>query len=173
VRSLDSTASRQVTITINGINDPATFSGTDTGAVTEDTHTSTSGQVTITDSDDGESAALVVLSGNATHGTYTVAADGSWTYAVDNAAIQHLGAGDTASDSFDVVSLDGTHHAVNITINGTNDPATFSGTDTGDVTEDIQTSAQGALTVSDIDDNQSSAPGGQRQHRARQLQRRR
>src|SRR5262249_58086706 len=61
------------------------------------------------------------------------------------------------SDSFDVVSADGTHHTVNITINGTNDPATFTGDDTGDVTEDTQTSAQRALTVSDIDDNQSSA----------------
>src|SRR5262249_61192645 len=80
------------------------------------------------------------------------------SYSVDNALIQHLGASDTASDTFTVRSLDGTaSRQVTITINGTNDPATFTGDDTGDVTEDTQTSAQGALTVSDIDDNQSSA----------------
>ena len=156
VTSLDGTASQQVTITIHGASDRATFSGDDTGAVTEDTQTSAHGTLSVSDVDDNQSAAQTA-SGSTALGGYSVAADGSWTYNVHNAAIQHLGAGDTAGDSFDVVSADGTHHTVNITIHGANDPATFSGDDTGAVTEDTQTSTQGTLSVSDVDDNQSAA----------------
>src|SRR5262249_61836305 len=72
-------------------------------------------------------------------------------------SLHHLGAGDTASDTSHVPSTALFRPTANNATNGTNDPATFTGDDAGDGTEDTQTSAQGALTVSDIDDNQSSA----------------
>ncbi|RWF51862.1 VCBS domain-containing protein, partial [Mesorhizobium sp.] len=60
------------------------------------------------------------------YGTFTLAADGSWTYTADNtqAAIQQLGAGDTITDSFTAVSSDGSDsQLVTVTIHGTNDSA--------------------------------------------------
>ncbi|MCL1066733.1 VCBS domain-containing protein [Shewanella olleyana] len=57
--------------------------------------------------------------------------DGSWGYDADNTqtAIQALGAGDKLTDTITVTSKDGTTHDIVITINGTNDAPTISGTD--------------------------------------------
>ncbi|TGV50810.1 hypothetical protein EN803_40815, partial [Mesorhizobium sp. M2D.F.Ca.ET.160.01.1.1] len=69
------------------------------------------GLLTITDVDAGEAnfTAQAATAGSNGYGTFTLAADGSWTYTADNtqAAIQQLGAGDTITDSFTAVSSDG------------------------------------------------------------------
>ena len=73
------------------------------------------------------------------YGSFTLAADGSWTYTADNsqAAIQQLGAGQSLTDSFTAVSRDGTaSQIVTVTINGTNDVPVIGGVSTGAVTED-------------------------------------
>jgi VCBS repeat-containing protein len=136
VTSLDGTASQPVTITIHGVNDAATISGVSAGNVTDGGQLTASGTLTVIDPDDGESHAQVVTNGSATDGSYTVDASGNWSYTANEAAIQHLGAGVTTTDSFTVTSLDGTATTpVTITIIGSNDPATISGTTSGTVVE--------------------------------------
>ena len=66
-------------------------------------------------------------------GTYTLTADGVWTYTLDNdnAAVQALNAGQTLTDTFTVTTVDGTAQLVTITITGTNDAAVISGVSPG------------------------------------------
>jgi VCBS repeat-containing protein len=155
VSSLDGTAHQDVTVTIHGTNDIASISGDTAGSVTEDTALTASGTLAVSDVDDGQAHAAVA-SGTTANGAWSVDGDGNWSYAVDNAAIQHLGADDSITDTFTVSSLDGTaHQDVSITIHGTNDAAVFGGDVSGSVTEDTTLTATGTLTVSDADDGQS------------------
>src|SRR5207247_1550933 len=109
-------ASQDVKITITGTNDAPVIGGVHTGAVTEDVNVvagniSTSGALTIADVDAGQSnfAAQAGTLGSNGYGTFTLAADGSWTYTANDsqAAIQQLGAGQSITDSFTAVSSDG------------------------------------------------------------------
>src|SRR5205085_298788 len=103
----DGTASQMVTVTITGTNDVPVIGGVATGAVNEDASTpnlSTSGALTIADVDSDQSSftAQPGTAGSNGHGSFTLAADGSWTYTADNSqsAVQQLGAGQSISDSF-------------------------------------------------------------------------
>ena len=102
----------------------------------------TSGALTIADVDQGQSnfAAQAGTPGSTAYGTFTLAADGNWTYTADNSqtAIQQLGAGQSITDSFTAVSSDGTaSQLVTVTINGTNDVPVIGGVHIGAVTEDV------------------------------------
>ena len=146
VQSVDGTT-HNIVITIDGTNDAAVISGTETGAVTEDAAgtLTTSGTLTISDTDSGETAfSAETVSGS--YGSLTIDESGNWNYSADNSqnAIQSLGAGDQLTDTLTVQSADGTTHNIVITINGTNDAAFISGIETGTVTED----AAGTLTTS-------------------------
>src|SRR5258706_5551220 len=72
----------------------------------------TSGVLTIADVDQGQSTFAVQAgtTGSNNYGTFTLAADGHWSYSADNTqtAIQQLGAGQSLTDSFTAVSSDGT-----------------------------------------------------------------
>jgi VCBS repeat-containing protein len=102
-----------------------------TGSVTEDVavvsgNLTTSGVLTIADADQGQSNFTVQAStlGSNGFGTFTLAANGAWTYTANNsqAAIQQLNAGQSLTDSFTAVSSDGTaSQIVTVTIHGTND----------------------------------------------------
>ena len=146
VQSVDGTT-HNIVITIDGTNDAAVISGTETGTVTEDAAgtLATSGALTISDTDSGETAfSAETVSGS--YGSLTIDESGNWNYSADNSqnAIQSLGAGDQLTDTLTVQSADGTTHNIVITINGTNDAAFISGIETGTVTED----AAGTLTTS-------------------------
>jgi len=131
VRTIDGTA-QQVTVTIDGTNDAAVISGDVTGAVVEagsgndgGTPTAT-GILTSTDVDNAPNsfqAVVAATAGDNGYGSYTVAADGSWTYTLDNAnaAVEALDAGDTLTDTFTVYTIDGTAQQVAVTINGAGD----------------------------------------------------
>ena len=144
--SSDGTASQLVTVTINGTNDVPVIGGVATGAVTEDVavvagNLTTSGALTIADVDQGQSnfTAQASTAGDG-YGTFTLDADGNWTYTANDsqAAIQQLGAGQSITDSFTAVSSDGTaSQLVTVTINGTNDVPVIGGVATGAVTEDV------------------------------------
>ncbi len=123
-----------------------------TGDVYEDGTLTDSETITVSDVDDDEDELQADTgTGDNGLGDYTVTATG-WSYTVDNAAIQHLGAGDTATDTFTITSADGTDsETVTITIHGENDEATISGVVTGDVYEDGTLTAGGTLTVTDPD----------------------
>src|SRR5206468_355332 len=98
------------------------------------------GDLLSTDADNTTDAFQAVAAGAATanhYGSYGVSAAGVWTYTLDNSntAVQALNVGGTLSDSFTVLSEDGTAQVVNITINGTNDAAVITFTSTGSVIE--------------------------------------
>ncbi|WP_037422617.1 VCBS domain-containing protein, partial [Shewanella xiamenensis] len=159
--SAGATSTANLTITLTGSNDGALISGTDTGAVTEDTQLTTSGQLTVTDIDDQESAFTAQVKTAGSYGSFTLAADGHWTYTLDNknSAVQALGQNATLTDSLTVQSVDGTTHTVTVTINGHDDGAVIAGVDSGTVTEDANLTAgqletHGQLTISDPDAGQ-------------------
>src|SRR5205823_6165625 len=84
--SSDGTASQVVTVTIHGTNDVPVIGGVSTGGVTENVNViagnmSTSGVLTIADVDAGQSNFTVQAStpGSNGFGTFTLAADGTWT----------------------------------------------------------------------------------------------
>ncbi|CUA97043.1 VCBS repeat/type I secretion C-terminal target domain (VC_A0849 subclass), partial [Comamonas thiooxydans] len=155
----------------------------DAQSVTEDAGVSggklsVDGAVTITDTDDGESTFdtdSLKFTGS-THsggqlGAIVIHADGTYTYSVDNAAVQFLKAGQTIVETYTVASADGTGTStITITINGTNDvPSISSATlnlseeglphglkdDQGNTDTTDAVTYSGKLTIADVDVNDS------------------
>ena len=145
--TVDGTA-QLVTITINGTNDAAVISGTTTGRVIEaggvangtpGTPTAT-GDLNSTDVDNPNDAWTAVGTATASangFGSYTLTAAGVWTYTLNNsnATVQALNVGQTLTDTFTAITVDGTQQLVTITINGANDAPVISGVANGSVTE--------------------------------------
>ena len=166
-------SSQPVTVTITGTNDVPVIGGVATGSVTEDVNVvagniSTSGALTIADPDEGESnfTPQAGTVGNNGYGTFTLAADGTWTYTANNSqtAIQQLGNLQFLTDSFTAVSSDGTApQLVTVTIIGTDDAPVVTPGAAAVVSEeglpngipDIDTTnstiASGTITASDVD----------------------
>ena len=165
VTSVDGTA-KEVSFTITGVNDAAVIGDPTIAAVTEDAgvsggNLSASGSIAISDADQNQSTfqtAVAGASGNL--GSLSLAANGSYTYSVANAAVQFLGAGETQTDKFTVTSVDGTTKEVSFTITGVNDAAVIGDPTIATVTEDTDVSgdtlsASGSIAISDADQNQS------------------
>jgi VCBS repeat-containing protein len=116
-----------VHVDIQGMNDAAVITGSDTGSVTEDGVLKTGGHLTVTDVDHDEN---FFFSGTAvngvvgSHGTYGYflfnAETGDWGYTLDNSdpVVQALNASDHPTDVLSVFSTDGTKHDITVTING-------------------------------------------------------
>ncbi|MEZ9352099.1 VCBS domain-containing protein [Vibrio splendidus] len=169
VNSADGTP-HQITITVNGTNDTAVIGGTSAGAVTEETQLQTSGSLTITDTDTGE-AHFSNTDIKGSLGTLHLTDAGQWTYDLDNTnpTVQALGKSAATTDTITVTSADGTTHQVTIAVNGTNDKAVITGTNTGAVTEDQDLTnqlnvhpnymlTQGKLFITDVDTNEATFP---------------
>ncbi len=130
VTTVDGTA-QVVTVTINGANDAAIISGATKGSVTEDSgpkcdDPTATGVLTAADVDNMSNLFAAVSCPTASdggYGTFTMTADGVWTYKLDNdnCAVQALNDGDTLTDTFTVTSIDGTEQVVTIAIHGAND----------------------------------------------------
>ncbi len=124
---LGGTDTQDVVIIIAGTNDVPTIAGVSSGGVTEDAtplNLMTSGALTISDVDTGQSNFTAQASAAGTYGTFTLDAAGNWTYTANNSqsAIQNLNEGDVLTDSFTAVSSDGSNsQVVTVTINGVND----------------------------------------------------
>jgi len=168
---------KQVDITITGINTPAVINGVVSGAVTEaggvnnasqavGTSSSTSGLLTITDVDSTAAFQVVTTPAtghNAQYGDFTLSASGAWTYTLQNAnsAVQALSEISTPlTDTITVYSVDGTSAVLTVTIRGSNDapiisaissPATI--VDTPAL--DTFTPVTGVITASDVDAGQT------------------
>lgn len=149
VRSADGT-SAVVSIAIVGANDAAVIGGTATGTVVEDGQLTTGGKLTISDADGGEAAFQAAMM-NGNYGQFALAADGSWTYALNNAAAQGLRSGETRTDTLVARSIDGTTRTLSVTIKGADEAAVIGGCDTGTVSEECDFLAAGKLTISDAD----------------------
>mgnify|MGYP003337819713 CR=1 FL=1 len=92
--------------------------------MTEEGPLTATGTLTVTDIDNGQAHTVAVNSTNTTYGSFSVDADGHWSYALNNgnATVQALTASQSLTDSFTVDSADGTaHQLVSLTIQGTND----------------------------------------------------
>ncbi len=128
ITSVDATeATFTVTITGKGaaVNTPATFSGLAI-TTTNDITAELTGKVTITDADAGESFATVQTDTVTTYGTFSITADGDWTYELDTAdsTISSLsGSSDSVMDEVTIESTDGTTEKLVITITGTSNEA--------------------------------------------------
>ncbi|MGE8690792.1 MAG: VCBS domain-containing protein [Achromobacter sp.] len=125
-----------ITITINGTNDVPVMTN-DFRSVTEDVNVTggnltVKGAVTINDPDAGQSSfdTATLKFANSTHGGGPLGAivmkpDGTYTYQVDNAAVQFLKAGESIVETYTVASADGSATStISITINGVNDAPT-------------------------------------------------
>ncbi len=160
VKSLDDSAQKMVTVNVIGINDtPVITSQTQTGSVKEDQTLIASGQVTATDIDSG---AVLTYSGGGTgtYGSLVVAADGQWTYTLNNASVQSFGATTARSESFVVTATDvyGANVAQNVMINiaGQNDAAVITGSAESSVKEtNAALVIQGSFKAVDIDAQES------------------
>ncbi|MGZ7294632.1 VCBS domain-containing protein, partial [Streptococcus pyogenes] len=82
--------------------------------------------------------------------------DGSWTYTLDQSAVQNLDAGDQVTDTITLTASDGTQQAIVITITGSEDAPEVSGEFVGSVTEgnvgDAAMTATGTIAINDVDD---------------------
>jgi VCBS repeat-containing protein len=167
------TASQTFTVDINGTDDASVISGTTTGTVAALAMTAVasaaaahdaptaSGTLTDTDVDDPANTFTAVpcpKPSDQGYGSFTMTADGHWTYALDNGncAVQALNVGESLTDSFIVKTVDGTAQTVTVTIEGSNDAAVVCGDTHGRVVEpsgscDPPPSASGTLTDRDID----------------------
>ncbi|CAM5208028.1 hypothetical protein CDEF62S_02504 [Castellaniella defragrans] len=171
-----------LTVTVTGTNDAPVIDGahsTVSGGVTEAGVdgagdpvglATVSGVVNATDVDAGDTQHWSVSTGGQSaagaYGSLTIdAATGEWVYALDDTkpATQALKAGDTPTETFTAVVTD-SHGAtatqvITVTVNGSNDAASISGTATGATTEDGgilnaakgQATAGGQLQVADVD----------------------
>ena len=158
-----------ITITINGANDPTEIFpvGTvaETGIVAEDTEVTSAGTITdhgqfeFVDTDDSDrtnfDASVVFKSSTSSAGqlgTMTITNSGAWTYVVDNNAVQYLGDGETETEVFTVI-VNGTEEPITVTINGVDDISVVTGDATGEVTEDDASTltVSGVLALTDVD----------------------
>jgi VCBS repeat-containing protein len=161
------TVEQTVTVDITGKNDGAEITGVATDTIVEtDTVLSTGGKLDVVDVDLGEAAfvAQTDTDGSNGYGTFSIAEDGTWTYATTTDHNEFVDGVDY-TDSVTVNSIDGTSQIITVSITGTNDAADISGADTAVVLEaDGVVSASGELTASDIDSDavfvaQSEATG--------------
>ncbi|NPV19541.1 beta strand repeat-containing protein [Bradyrhizobium aeschynomenes] len=131
------TTTQTVTITVNGVNDAASISGTAAGTVKEDGTLTAGGTLTVSDVDSGENQFQTPASLAGTYGTFTFnAVTGAWGYTLNNSAanVQALNDGDVKHDTLTVKSVDGTaSQVIDVTINGTNEPAPLAVVDTTSV----------------------------------------
>lgn len=165
------TGEHTVTVTIAGSNDPVVLEAgatTATGAVTEDAAATltASGSIAFADKDwhDTHTAGVAGTGnlGTLTLGTLTEPDQGTggavgWSYAMDNALVQYLAAGETRTESFTVTIADGHGSTlqvpVSITIAGVNDApelsAAVAAATVGE--DDSPLAAAGSLVVKDPD----------------------
>ena len=138
VSTIDGTT-QTVTITIDGRNDVAVISGTHLGNVIEagginntTVGIPTATGILISTDVDNVSTFTAVATPTASasgYGTYTMDADGTWHYTLNNSntTVQAINVDETLTDTFTVSTIDGTTQTVTITIDGRNDVAVISG----------------------------------------------
>ncbi|MCY4045266.1 MAG: VCBS domain-containing protein [Cellvibrionales bacterium] len=112
-----------VEVAITDANDIATVWGEFTGTVVEDAADNTvSGQVFITDPDDGMNAYQAATL-NGQYGQLSINSEGEWTYTLDNNHVDLAGLhnGDSREDTIQIATKDGQLEIITITISGNTD----------------------------------------------------
>jgi len=156
-----------INITVQGADNPAVISGNFTGTVSEgdegDAPVTVSGTLEITDIDDEDNIfnTLVNQRGDNDYGTFDLIGN-TWTYTLDQSAVQNLNISDQVTDSITYTSVKGDQQKIEVTIQGTDDGAVIFGDFTGTIfegnIEDAVSSISGTLSINDADDDVSFAP---------------
>ena len=124
------TTALAITVTVTDVDDISVFGGDLTGAVTEDDSAANSatGTLTITDEDDTDPT-IIAQDATGTYGSFSIAADGVWTYTLDNndPDTNALDDGEDVTDTVNVTASDSNTQNVVITISGNDDPPTITG----------------------------------------------
>ncbi|MBP7581465.1 MAG: VCBS domain-containing protein, partial [Vogesella sp.] len=141
-------ATSTLTVEIIGVNDAAVISGQQSGSVAQDGAHSSSGQLQISDIDNGE-AQFQAGSQAGSYGALQLDASGSWTYTLSNGAA--VAKGQTVVEQFTVLAKDGTSSTVSISVTGGNHAAVIGGQQSGAVAKDGQQQASGQLSIRDAD----------------------
>ncbi len=135
VTSADGTQ-HTITVNIDGTDDAPVITGTTTGTLMEDSGVNAageleaSGKLTVTDVDDGQNPTFIAqhaVAGSGGYGSFSIDANGHWTYTADNSnpKIQALKVGESSTDSIDVVTSSGETKTLTMTITGSNDAPTL------------------------------------------------
>jgi VCBS repeat-containing protein len=151
-----------LTVTITGTND-APVTEIDAATVQEDVVIAASGNVLSNDTDVDQGTVLQVATAGVfvgQFGTLTLNADGSYSYALDNASygVQSLAEGQVVIDTFDYAATDGitsTPSTLTVSITGTND-APIVVADVNAVQEDLSITATGNVLTNDSDIDQGT-----------------
>lgn len=155
VTSLDGSATTTLHVQVTGIDDPATLGGVTEGDVAEDGTAQFAGAVEIRDADTPNARLAIPASLVGAYGSFAVAADGVWSYTLDNAslAVQALGGGAMVEDRLTVATEDGGASVdLVVHISGANDVATIGGSVAAQLAENAFNSiAVGTLTITDPD----------------------
>ncbi|OOE64493.1 hypothetical protein BZG20_14805 [Salinivibrio sp. IB868] len=149
---------QDIVITITGTDDLPEVTGSFTGSVTEgnvgDAPVTATGTIAISDVDSDDNPTFADTTEAGTYGSLELV-NGSWTYTLDQSAVQDLDAGDQVTDTITLTASDGTEQDIVITITGTNDAPEVSGSFVGSVTEgnvgDAAVTATGTIAISDVD----------------------
>ena len=170
IAALDGT-SKDVSFIIQGVNDAAIIGAPTDSVVREnedvspDGFLSAAGTISISDVDQFESAFLTTVVPTAgTDGTLTLAADGSYTYRVENSLHLYLPLNQVKTETFTISSVDGTTKNIDFTIRGVNNPSVIGSPSPAAVTEDDVTkigldgrlTETGRITISDLDNGEAA-----------------
>ncbi|GEM81341.1 VCBS domain-containing protein [Vibrio superstes] len=157
-----STATKHIEVLVQGTNDKATISVTSNPDVHEDSSSTPveiiSGKVSALDPDHDQSAFSTDVGkrhdpfNSGVHGGLHISKDGSWTYTVNNSQIQQLAAGQEEHVLYNVHTVGGDDHIIDIKIVGTNDRPTISATTLAHGTENVHYQMQSSqFGFTDID----------------------
>ncbi len=152
VSSLDG-STRDITVTVTGVNDAPVFGGDIAGALAEDSKTTTaSGTLKVEDPDAGESGFATDVNVTKTYGTFDFKADsGKWTFAIDEKAAQALNKDEQATETMTVTAKDGATQEIKVTITGAADKPTDIALTASTVQENKAGATIGKLATSDPD----------------------
>ena len=154
-----STNTGQITINLVDVDESAAVvTGSFTGNVDEadpgDVSTTT-GTLAISDADVDDSPEFVDAAsapGSNGYGSFVLSA-GTWTYTLNQNAVQNLDAGDSVVDSITYAATDGSSQTVSVTISGTNDAPILSGGSSASFAVIEGTTSVASFSASDVDAN--------------------
>jgi VCBS repeat-containing protein len=108
-------------VTLPVVNGAATFAGDLATTITNDTSSAVTGAITVSDDDASEAMATAQTDTVGMYGTFSITADGAWTYTLadGNSTVDSLAdASDSVVETLPITSVDGTTTDVVITITG-------------------------------------------------------
>ena len=150
-----------LTFDVRSMADAATVRGQSAGGVIEDSLTTVTGTLSVSDPDAGEAAFVAQAEVPGAHGRFSIDASGAWRYTLDNddPAVQALAEGDNLpAEVFTVATIDGTARQITVTITGSNDAAVLSAGTTQLSETDVPLSTGGMLTIADVDSPATFVP---------------